>query len=116
VAPPGCHGQQFLPRWLALRSIRVALNFRVICLRQDYQDIVLACPDGGAMELSAPHRIAEGSVGMPTPPAISDIGKRLRGACDRRSLLRGFIVSAGGVVLMFCCLTILTLSSCVLGQ
>jgi hypothetical protein len=68
------------------------------------------------MELSAPHRIAEEGAGMPTLPAISDIGKRLRDACDRRSLLRGFIVAAGGVVLMFCCLTILTLSSCALGQ
>jgi len=68
------------------------------------------------MELSAQRQIAEGSVGVPTLPAISDIVKRLRGACDRRSLFRGFIVSAGGVVLMFCCLTILTLSSCVLGQ
>jgi hypothetical protein len=53
---------------------------------------------------------------MPTLPILSDMGKRLRDACDRRSLLRGFVVSAGGVVLMFCCLTILTLSSCVLGQ
>jgi hypothetical protein len=31
-------------------------------------------------------------------------------------LLRGFVVSTGGVLFMFCCLTILTLSSCTFGQ
>jgi hypothetical protein len=31
------------------------------------------------------------------------------------SLLQGFFVSVGGIVFMFCCLTILTLSSCSFG-
>jgi hypothetical protein len=41
--------------------------------------------------------------------------ERFSGIWRRDSLLRGFFVSVGGIVFMFCCLTILTLSSCSFG-
>jgi hypothetical protein len=40
---------------------------------------------------------------------------RLHHAWDWRSMIRGVSISFGGILFMFCCVTILTISSCTLG-
>jgi hypothetical protein len=48
-----------------------------------------------------------------TNDAIPSDGKqRLQSNSRRSSAFRGFIVSVGGILFMFCCLTILTVSAC----
>jgi hypothetical protein len=67
------------------------------------------------VQLSTQLKVEEGGMNMSIFPAPADMRNWLKDASERRSLLRGFIVSAGGVVFMFCCLAVLALSSCALG-